>query len=128
MVKKLMDLVRNAVQVTSNIKKGVSPAFPADQVNVDKMFTLIICRDYRRSKDIANEFDIDQNSYRYLPSGISTKDILNHRGVMGNAFDRIIYDKKPSDDALAYLSISMRDGAIMTNYNNYKLSRILRQL
>lgn len=92
------------------------------------MFTLIICRDYRRARDIAIEFDIDKNYYRYLPSGISVKDIITHKGVMGHSFDRVIYDQKPSDEALAYLSISMRDGAIMTNYNNYKLTRTLRQL
>lgn len=92
------------------------------------MFTLIITHDYRRAKDIAIEFKISKREYRYLPSGISPKDILTHKSVMGWLFDRVIYDSRPSNEGLAYLSMSMRDGAIITNYNNYKLKLTLEKL
>ena len=90
--------------------------------------TLIICNDYRRAEYIAEEFNISKKEYRYLSSGTSSKDVMNASSVCGYTFDRMIYDFRPSNRTLAYLSINMREGATITNYNNYKLKLTLGKL
>ena len=92
------------------------------------MRTLLIFRNYRRAQEVAKEFNLTKNEFRYMPSGISSEDVMNHDSTRGEIFSRVIYDRKPSDKAMAYLSICMRDGAIMTNYTHYRLTRLLRKL
>ena len=92
------------------------------------MRTLLIFRDFRRALEVAKEFNLTKNEFRYMPSGISSENVMNHDSIRGEIFSRVIYDRRPSDRAMVYLSISMRDGAIMTNYNHYKLTRLLREL
>lgn len=93
------------------------------------MYTLIIARNYARARDISRVMNIPKNYYRYLCSGTSAKDIMNSTSIKGFRFDRVVYDgEKPNDEFLAYLSISMRDGAILTNFRYYLLQKTLNNL
>jgi hypothetical protein len=92
------------------------------------MKTLLMMHDYRKTIAIAKELNIAKEDYRYIHSNTSPKDILDSNSIRGEIFDRIIYDRRPSDDALAYLSLVLRDGAIITNYTHYKLTKILKEL
>lgn len=91
------------------------------------MKTLIITSDINMFKKISNELDIIRSDVEYINENIATKDIIFR--LQGRQFDRVLFTgKKPEGMMLAYLSIYTRDGAIFTNYNNYKLTKILKQL